>query len=55
MWNIITFSGSGYERYRFVFSDSEDSGDYQHAGNYPGYVAVTSSLSNFGGIACKKD
>jgi len=42
-----------YQKYKFRFSDSSSTCQYQHAGNYPGSISGGDcGAGNFGGIVC---
>merc|ERR1711904_540145 len=41
-----------YQHYKFRFSDSSSTCQYQHAGNYPGSISGDCGAGNFGGIVC---
>merc|ERR1711959_53140 len=41
-----------YQKYKFRFSDSSSTCQYQHAGNYPGSISGDCGAGNFGGIVC---
>merc|ERR1711990_872413 len=51
-WSGYTPPGGGQSKYIFVFSDSAQTGNYQHAGNYVGYKDSNAPTSHFAGIGC---
>merc|ERR1711990_21269 len=51
-WSGYTPPGGGQSKYIFVFSDSAQTGNYQHAGNYVGYKDSNAPPSHFAGIGC---
>jgi hypothetical protein len=54
-WSGYTPPGGGGNKYIFVFSDSAQTGNYQHAGNYVGYKDSNAPTNYFAGIGCIAD